>query len=176
MSTTSTQNNLDVFNPNLPAVQSRLKEMRTGWKMYLFYLTKLPSMWFWGGRLKYIDFDRCEFTMPYRWASQNPFNSTYFAAQCAAAEFSTGALAQLALVGRGKISMLVSDIQADFTKKATSKVTFVCEEGAKIIAAVDKAIQTKEAQTVTITSVGRMADGTVTCTTTLTWSFKFVGY
>lgn len=172
MPATTTQTNKDIFNPNLPAVQSRLKDMRTGWKMTLFYLTKLPSMWFWGGRLTYIDFERCEFTMPYRWSSQNPFKSTYFAAQCAAAEFSTGALAQLALTGRGRISMLVSDMQAEFTKKATSKVTFTCEEGAKIIAAVDKAIQTKEGQTVTIKSVGRMADGTITCTTTLTWSFK----
>jgi len=172
MSTTATQDKKDIFNPNSPAVQSRLKDMRTRWKMYLFYLTKLPSMWFWGGRLKYIDFERCEFTMPYSWSSQNPFNSTYFAAQSAAAEFSTGALATLALAGRGKISMLVSDIQAEFTKKATSKVTFTCEEGAKIIAAVDKAIQTKEGQTVTIKSVGRMADGTVTSTTILTWSFK----
>jgi hypothetical protein len=172
MSATAIHNKRDVFNPNAPAVQSRLNDMRTGWKMYLFNLTKLPSMWFWGGRLKYIDFERCEFTMPYRWSSQNPFHSTYFAAQCAAAEFSTGALATLALAGRGKVSMLVSNMQSEFTKKAISKVTFTCEEGAKIIAAVDKAIQTKESQTVTIKSVGRMADGTVTSTTTLTWSFK----
>lgn len=172
MSATAVSNAPNVFNPDAPAVQKNLKALRSGWKMRLWQFTKLPSMWFWGGRIKHIDFERCEVRMPYGWASKNPFKSIYFAAQCGAAELSTGTLAILALAGRNNVSMLVSDIRTEFTKKAVADVVFTCEDGGAIIAAVDKAFAEAEPQTVTALSTGRMSDGTVVSRTWLTWTFK----
>jgi len=141
-------------------------------KMGFFLFYKLPAAWFMGVRLKKADTERCEVTLPYHWGSQNPFKSIYFAAQAAAAELSTGALGILAIEGRGKISMLVSHIEMDFTKKAISKTTFTCEQGAEVFEVVERAIQTKEPQTITMVSHGVQSTGELVSITKVTWSFK----
>lgn len=141
-------------------------------KMGFFLFYKLPAAWFMGVRLKKADAERCEVTLPYHWRSQNPFKSIYFAAQAAAAELSTGALGIVAIEGRGKISMLVSHIEMDFTKKANSKTTFTCEQGAEVFEVVERAIQTKEPQTITMVSHGVQATGELVSITKVTWTFK----
>ncbi len=151
---------------------TRLSDFNNSLKMNLWLFYKLPAAWFMGVRVKKITAERGEVTLPYGWRSQNPFNSIYFAAQAAAAEFSTGALATLALEGRGKISMLVSRVEMDFTKKANSKVTFTCTQGAEVFEVVERAIQTKEPQTITMVSYGVQATGELVSTTRITWSFK----
>ena len=137
---------------------------------FLFY--KLPSAWFMGVRVKKVTPEFCEVTLPYQWRSQNPFKSIYFAAQAAAAELSTGALGLLALEGRGKVSMLVSHIEMEFTKKATTLTTFTCEQGAEMFETVERAIQTKEPQSITMVSRGVQATGELVSITKVTWTFK----
>ncbi len=151
---------------------TRLSDFNNGLKMGFWLFYKLPAAWFMGVRVKKITAERGEVTLPYGWRSQNPFNSIYFAAQAAAAEFSTGALATLALEGRGKISMLVSRVEMDFTKKANSMTTFTCEQGAEVFEVVERAIQTKEPQTITMVSRGVQATGELVSTTKITWTFK----
>ena len=151
---------------------ARLSDLNNGLKMWFWLLHKLPAAWFMGVRVKQITAERGEITLPYGWRSQNPFNSIYFAAQAAAAEFSTGALAMLALEGRGKISMLVSHIEMDFTKKANSTTIFTCTQGAEVFEVVERAIQTKEPQTITMVSHGVQATGELVSTTKITWSFR----
>ncbi len=141
-------------------------------KLWFWLLVKLPAAWFMGVRVKKITAEKTEITLPYGWRSQNPFNSIYFAAQAAAAEFSTGSLATIAIAGRGKVSMLVSDLDMIFTKKATSKTTFTCEDGQRVFEAVEKAIQTKQPQTVIMTSVGVQATGEIVSKMNITWTFK----
>ena len=140
--------------------------------MSLHLFKNLPAAWFMGIKVKQVTAERAEITLPYGWRSQNPFKSIYFAAQCAAGEFSTGILAMLALEGRGKVSMLVSHIETEFLKKATSKTTFTCEQGLEVFAAVEKAIQTKEPQILTMISTGVQETGEVVSIVKLTWSFK----
>jgi acyl-coenzyme A thioesterase PaaI-like protein len=154
------------------AQKERLASFNSPLKMWFWELTTLPAAWFMGVRVKSITPERAEITLPYGWRSQNPFNSIYFAAQAAAAEMSTGLLATLALAGRGKISMLVSHFESQFTKKATSKTTFVCEQGAEVFATIERAIATGEAQTIVMTSVGTQATGEVVSITKVTWIFK----
>jgi hypothetical protein len=141
-------------------------------KMGFFLFYKLPAAWFMGVRLKKADAERCEVTLPYHWRSQNPFKSIYFAAQAAAAELSTGALGLLALEGRGKVSMLVSHIEMEFTKKATTLTTFTCEQGLEVFETVERAIQTKQPQTITMVSHGVQATGELVSITKVTWTFK----
>jgi hypothetical protein len=58
-------------------------------KFRLYLLSKLPSAFFSGVRVCYIDEEKCVVTVPYKWFSQNPFKSTYFACLGMAAEMST---------------------------------------------------------------------------------------
>jgi hypothetical protein len=152
--------------------QIRLSDFNNSFKMWIWLLYKLPAAWFMGVRVKKLTPDKCEVTLPYGWRSQNPFQSVYFAAQMSAAEFSTGALATLAIEGRGKVSMLVSHIEAEFTKKAVSKITFTCDDGAKVHEAVERAINTGEAQVLSMHSTGIQATGEIVSKVKVTWSFK----
>ena len=110
--------------------------------------------------------------LPYGWRSQNPFRSTYFAAQCAAAELSTGLLALAVLQEQPPVSMLVTHIEASFFKKADQTLLFTCSDGAALRATVMQAIATGEAQTFQATSVGTLPDGTEAARVRITWSFK----
>lgn len=139
--------------------------------LWFWMLVKLPSALFCGLRLSELNERRCVTAMPYGWRSQNPFRSTYFAAQAMAAEFSTGALVLLATAD-APFSTLIVDMKAVFGKKATSKAIFTCEGGEAVFAAAQRAIETGEAQTVALESVGRMADGTEVSRFVFTWSMK----
>ncbi|MEQ9305850.1 MAG: thioesterase, partial [Marinoscillum sp.] len=56
--------------------------------------------------------------------------------------------------------------------KATGRVFFQCNEGIKAFEAVEKAIETGEAQTATFHTTGKMEDGTIVSEFEFTWSFK----
>ena len=68
--------------------------------------------------------------------------------------------------------MLVTNVEAEFTKKAQSDTLFTCEEGPEVFEAVEKAIQTGQAQTLIMTAVGRQQTGEVVSVMRITWSFK----
>lgn len=113
--------------------------------------------------------------LPYRWRSQNPFRSTYFAAQCAAAELSTGLLALTALQERPPVSMLVVKIEAEFIKKASGTLLFTCNDGDALENAIQKALETGEPQVFTALSTGRLPDGAEAARVRISWSFKAKG-
>ena len=88
--------------------------------------SKLPLAAFAGLRVRRLDETGAEVSLPAGWKTQNPFGSTYFAAQAMAAEMSTGAPALWFIEQSGeKVSSLVTGISAKFTKKATSEARFV---------------------------------------------------
>jgi hypothetical protein len=165
-------NSRSVFDPEAPAVRRYIQDLNTAWKMRLYFWQKIPSLIFWGVRVKSADPYRCQVTMPYGWRTQNPFRSIYFAAQCGAAELSTGLLSIIATHGRGPISMLITGVEAEFVKKADSRTTFTCEEGDKILEVVQRAIDTGEGQEVTVTSTGVQESGEVVSRIRFRWSFK----
>lgn len=139
----------------------------------LFSLWKLPSALFAGVHVVELDPTRCRTAVPYGWRSQNPFRSTYFAAQAMAAELSTGALVMLAAEQMGvPFSTLIVDLQATFGKKATDTATFTCEGGADVFSAFAEAKASGEARTVTLQTVGRMPDGAEVSRFRFTWSVK----
>lgn len=149
-----------------------MANFKAPWKMRLFFLQRLPSCLFWGVRIESCTASACAVSLPYRWATQNPFRSIYFAALAGAAELSTGALAMLALSGQPPASMLITKVEAHFIKKADTRTTFTCEDGAALRAAVQQALQNEEGQEFTAISTGRNIHGEVVCTVHLTWSFR----
>jgi len=128
-----------------------------------------------GLRVVVLDPKRAVVRLPYGWRSQNPFRSIYFAAQCAAAEMSTGLLALAALEGRAPVSMLVVRLEAEFLKKAADTLLFTCEQGEVIAQVVQTAVETGEPQTIRVLSVGTLPDGTEVARAWITWSFKKKG-
>ncbi len=146
--------------------------MNQKWKMWIFFLSRLPSAWFWGIRVKSVDSDTSVITLPYNWFSKNPFHSIYFAAQTGAAELSTGLLGFIAIENKPPMSMLITGTEAKFVKKADTMTTFSCVEGGKLREAVDLAINTGQGQKVTVTSTGINSSGDIVSLFTFTWSFK----
>ena len=134
---------------------------------------KIPSAFFAGVRIRTITEERCVVTVPYKWFSQNPFRSTYFACLSMAAEMSTGALAMIYIQGKQPpVSMLVVKTESAYFKKATGITTFTCEDGIALQQAVEKAVATGEAQSFTARSSGINAKGEVVAEFLITWSFK----
>lgn len=160
------------FDAKAPGLLSLIRNLGTPWKMRLYFLQRLPSCWFWGVRVREATPARCQVTIPYSWRTQNPFRSIYFAALAGAAELSTGALALIALHGRGRISMLITGLEGQFVKKADTLTTFTCEQGDVIQEAVQEAIDSGEGRTARILTVGRNEAGEEVCRFWLTWSFK----
>ena len=155
-----------------PATAKVLRQLN-GSAFSLHLLMKLPAAFFMGVRINNCNLERCEVTVPFWWGSQNPFKSIYFAAQCSAAELSTGALAMAGLAGKGKFSMLIVESSSKYLKKASSKTTFVCEDGARIREAIDEAQQTGKGVTVQARSVGYISSGDIVSDMTFTWSFLY---
>jgi hypothetical protein len=156
-----------------PAATTLQRRMTSPLLLPVGLLYKLPAAFFCGVRLRELSETTCRTTVPYGWRSQNPFRSTYFAAQAMAAEMSTGALVLLAAENAGvPFSTLILGMDASFGKKATALATFTCDEGAAIFDAVADALATGEARTATLHTVGRMADGTEVSRFAFTWSVK----
>src|SRR3989337_3902256 len=127
-------------------------------KFRMFLLIKLPSAFFAGVRVRDIDEKRCVVTVPYKWFSQNPFKSTYFACLSMAAEMSTGALAMAHLYKRiPAVSMLVIKVESEYFKKATGRTTFICEDGETMLKAIEESTATGEGKIVRAKSIGKNA-------------------
>ncbi|HMR16752.1 MAG TPA: DUF4442 domain-containing protein [Mariniflexile sp.] len=143
-------------------------------KLNTFTIFKLPSAFLCGVRTKYIDDTKCVVTVKHRWINQNPFNSMFWAVQGMAAEFSTGALMIAKIKDSGKrVSMLVTSNTATFSKKATGRITFTCNDGHLIDKALKKTIETGEGQTVQMKSIGINEAGVEVSTFVFKWSIKF---
>jgi len=149
------------------------RQMTSPLKFRMFLLSKLPSAYFSGVRVKSLDENKCEVTVPFKWFSQNPFRSTYFACLSMAAEMSTGALALAHLYKRKPaVSMLVVKTEGEYFKKATDKTNFLCEAGLEMKKIIEEAVTTGEARTIRVKSIGKNKAGDVIAEFYITWSFK----
>lgn len=142
-------------------------------KLNTFMFFKLPSAFWCGVRVKSITENKCVVTVKHRWFNQNPFNSMYFAVQAMAAEFTTGALVMFQIKQSGKnVSMLVANNKSSFTKKATGRIIFTCNQGDLIKTTIQKAIDTMEGQTVWLTSIGVNNKGEQVSEMQFEWTVK----
>lgn len=139
--------------------------------MFLFF--KLPSAFFSGVMVQDVNELKCVTSVPYKWFSQNPFRSTYFACLAMAAEMSTGILALAHVHKRNPpVSMLVVKLEANYFKKATGLTRFTCSNGMEIKSIIELAITSGEAQTFKACSIGTNSQGETVAEFFITWSFK----
>lgn len=142
-------------------------------KFRLFLLSKLPAAFVAGVRIKQCNEESCSVSVPFKWLTQNPFRSTYFACLSMAAEMSTGVLAMANLYKRTpKTSMLITSVESKYYKKATGKTIFICRDGLKMKATIDEAYQTYLPQSITARSEGYNEQNELVAEFWFTWSFK----
>lgn len=142
-------------------------------KINLYTLYKLPSAYICGIRVKSISEEKSLVTVKHRWINQNPFNSMFWAVQGMAAELSTGILVMNAIdKSERRVSMLVTNMNATFTKKATGRVIFKCNDGFVIKEAIQRSVDTGKGQTVLVTSEGFNKEGVSVSKFQFEWSLK----
>jgi hypothetical protein len=156
-----------------PGADAFVKILKHPFKFRLFLFSRLPSAFFSGLRLKDANESRCVITVPYRWFTQNPFHSTYFACLAMAAEMSTGTLGMMHIYKRiPPVSMLVVSMEANYYKKASGLTTFICDQGSLILETIEKSISSGEGQTIKVRSTGTNREGELVAEFQITWSFK----
>jgi hypothetical protein len=150
-----------------------LNQLRSPLLFGMYKMTTLPMAWLAGCKVKQVDLEMCQITVPFRWINQNPFKSTYFAVLSMAAEMSTGMLAMIMTRDSNpSVSMLVTHLEADFVKKATGITTFTCNEGKQMNEVIERAILTGEPQSFSATAIGTSEKGDVEARFKVEWSFK----
>jgi acyl-coenzyme A thioesterase PaaI-like protein len=154
--------------------ENRIRKLaKRNFHMKLFMLKNLPMALLAGLKVIEIDKSKATVTVPYKCLNKNPFKSIYFAVLSMAAELATGILAMASIKDFPiPISMLVFEMKASFQKKARTKITFKCNEGEEMMAAISRSIETGEGQTAEVTSTGYDTEGEVVAEFKFTWTFK----
>ena len=135
---------------NTPKAQKLQRQVSNPFTLGLYMLTHLPAGLLSGMRVDHVDERHCVTSVPFRWRNQNPFKSTYFAILSMAAELSSGAPAMIAVRGAPEsVALIIVGMQADFIKRASTKISFTCNDVSKINAAVEETLKTGEAVTTT---------------------------
>lgn len=152
---------------------SFLKLVNHPFKFRLFLFYKLPAAFFSGIKVREIKEDKCVTSVPYKWLTQNPFKSTYFASLAMAAEMSTGVLALCNVYKRKPaVSMLVTKMEATYFKKATGTIFFACSQGIEMSSVIEESVETGNSKSIVARSIGKNNSGDIVAEFLFTWSFK----
>ena len=147
---------------------------KSGFKFRSLMFFQIPLIWFSGIKVNAFDRSACSVKLPFTRRTQNPFRSVYFAAQCMAAELSTGLILMAETMETGKkCSMLVTDMKATFIKKADHDIYFTCTPNDVIVNAIKLSIDKNEPIKLILKSEGKMNDGTIVANFEFEWSLKF---
>lgn len=159
-----------IFDARAEALRRRLLKPWS-FKAYLWW--KLPLAACAGLSLRQLDPSACTIRLPGGWRTQNPFRSTYFAAQAMAAEMSTGAPAMILVrAAPASVAMILRGIEATFTKRIQGASLFTFDDLAGMNATIARAAASGESESYTGRSVGRGPDGEPAAEFRVTWSFK----
>jgi len=159
-----------IFDARADALRRRLLKP---WNFKSYLLTRLPLAACAGLGLQRLDEAACVVSLPGGWRTQNPFHSTYFAAQAMAAEMSTGAPALvLVQAAPASVSMILRGLEAVFTRRIQGPSLFTFEDLAGLAGAIARAAASGESESYTGLSTGRGPDGQPAAEFRVSWSFK----
>nr|WP_282958232.1 DUF4442 domain-containing protein [Halalkalibaculum roseum] len=139
----------------------------------MFFIRHLPMAFLSGLKIKAFSEYKAVVTLPFTYLTKNPFRSIYFACQAMAAEFSSAIICLQTIENyETDLSLLVTGLEATFTKKATQKISFTCEKPQEQDELLEQCISSEQAQEITYTSIGRNESGEKVAEFLITWSFK----
>ncbi len=154
-------------------LQRTLARMRRPLLLQGATLTKMPLGFFAGLKVESIDEESCIVSLPGGWRTQNPFQSTYWAAQGMAAEMATGlhpfAYSSAAAV---PVRMILAATNARFGRLCKGRALFHCQAGTPVKAAILETLSSGKSVNCPIEVIGRDAEGEVVSEWTFTWSLR----
>ncbi len=141
---------------------------------YTFFLFfQLPSAFFCGVRLKYLDSFKSIVSINHSWFNKNPFKSIFWAAQGMAAELTTGSLIKNAIKESGvNVSYLVVENKSSFYKKATGKIIFECNQGKELQGLFNSFDKDNNKAIIELKSIGTDSNNIKVSEFSFTWSLK----
>jgi len=141
---------------------------------YTFFLFfQLPSAFFCGVRLKYLDSFKSIVSINHSWFNKNPFKSIFWAAQGMAAELTTGSLIKNAIKESGvNVSYLVIENKSSFYKKATGKIIFECNQGKELQDLFNSFDKDNNKAIIELKSIGTDSNNIKVSEFSFTWSLK----
>ncbi len=149
------------------------RRVLSGLPFWAWQWRTLPLAAFAGMRVRSLDEESCTVALPGGWRTQNPFRSTYFAAQAMAAEMSTGAPAMILLAGApASLAMLVTGFRAAYKKKIAGESLYTFSDVAAMRAVIEQASAGDEPRLFVARTAGRDAAGDVCSEFEVHWSFK----
>lgn len=153
---------------------SKFQKLANNSFLFRLYLFKsLPLAFIAGIKVKKLTKECAITTVKYRWISQNPFGSMYFACQAMAAEMSTGLLVLDGIYNSTPaISMLIISNQANYYKKAVGKITFTSHDGKYVAETIAKVKLSSDSHVIEVKSVGTDETGDKVAEFVFTWSLK----
>ncbi len=147
--------------------------MFTPRKLNRFLMTHIPVAWIAGIRVAKLTDEVCELQLRHRWINQNPFGSVYFAVLAAGGELATGIpLFREVKAAKRPVSMLVTEQQARFLKKARGRVRFVFNDMDIIRQNLQEALDNGTARVFTLTSRALDEQGQTLAEFRFQWSIK----
>jgi hypothetical protein len=148
-------------------------EFANSWKFKIYLFFKIPIAFLSGVRIVHINDKKAVVSLPYKWLSQNPFHSIYFACQAMAGEMSTGLLIMNAIhQSNASIAMLVVELKMNFYKKADVKIHFECDQGDMVLDKVNEAITTGLPVMIDLKAVSKNNKGEEISSIEVKWSIK----
>ena len=142
-------------------------------KYTFFLLFQLPSAFFCGVRLKYLDSLKSIVSINHSWFNKNPFRSIFWAAQGMAAELTTGSLIKNAIKESGvNVSYLVVENKSSFYKKATGKIIFECIQGKELQDLFNSFDKDNNKAIIELKSIGTDSNNIKVSEFSFTWSLK----
>ncbi len=142
-------------------------------KYTFFLLFQLPSAFFCGVRLKYLDSLKSIVSINHSWFNKNPFKSIFWAAQGMAAELTTGSLIKNAIKESGvNVSYLVVENKSSFYKKATGKIIFECNQGKELQDLFNSFDKDNNKAIIELKSIGTDSNNIKVSEFSFTWSLK----
>ena len=105
-----------------------------------------------------VNEQRCEIVIPLNWRTRRrDIGAMYLGTLCMGADVASGLIAfHLMKTRRLRVSFIFKDLHAEFLKRAEDDVHFSCDEGANIVALVERALATGEREETTVNVVARV--------------------
>jgi len=122
--------------------------LRATFRLRFLGWTRIPLLASVRPTLVELDDGHCLVKVPLRRWTRNHLGSMYFGALAIGADCAGGLLAAEIIRARGvAVSLVFKSFQADFLKRPESDVYFLCEEGIRIAAQIDRVLATGERHT-----------------------------
>lgn len=160
-----------IFNPS--NIREYQKRVGNPFLFKVGLMKDLPLASVIGVKLKQLNEEKCELTVPYKFLNKNPFKTTYWAVLGMSAEMASGLLLLMYTHKlKPSVSTFVTGCEAKFVKRALGKTTFRCEQGKEIAEKVTRTVQTFEPEEIRCITNAYDEQGELVAEFVFTWGIK----